>query len=1398
MGETSSPANRSSRSLFSPSEVPTNRTPKRQSSESFDSFITSGGTRVTIPAAHPHGGPETSADESSINSSGIGDRVGNNSDNSSSANVGSIMSEEFGVLPKAFLEATAARAYETIGVETIGAATSGNVVHYRTKKIGKPRASKTSKSSSKNKKNANYRAFRKPVGDRTKKMARPRLGSKRRRRIIAVVDGQCGDQNSCGDTENSDCTSDDGNSAAASIVGCTNGMETGEVNEANVNGAATGENDVQNRSMKTETREGCLEESARPSSSPPSVEVVRGNSRGHIRTNEISQDDSNTISRCDFGIIGNDFHNGESGDRDASNITVDYAVPNPASSDTGFTIRAENRKLDGNSRLNENGFAYDKRLVSQADNDDESERKRNDGDDAILDTHQLQSSAVGGIDTKVGEGDNNSRFSEVSETSGNQYHIGGNDTPSAVTAQHCNVATCNLDVLGEEDNLLQSPICEEEGMARGKESSWEIGFASSKIQQSNKDFFMRPVVDDSATNMLSTSEIVQNQQRLCCQGNVKSDNTFDNSGDENGKSESNVTHQSTRRLNDLITSGAEETSLNSVEVAIGSITKKGPCIEAKISCHRTNPDKNNSEDDSLFGSDDDIIEDEKALSGNPSQKDVECKLRFGLAQNIEMTSGSIYGNRPREIVIDSKANETQNRNNHYHALNEFGIFEPPTRELDGKDSDYESSGEGSVYSISAHEQSTKNTGYDIPRKKTANNLSKEFVHVCPDLTDCSITRESKPSTSSCPTKVPELDQLIKRGHQQKMSLIQLPHDSNKARNLLKTNDDESDIRMLARQFKERQDTRENKRSDVAGARPGKKVSFGQNTVYEEPRRRVLGRAARAMTKEVTDISTREKTSNLRSSPPPRAKPAALAPKANAAQNDPNDHGDKKSETQRKYQENQWNKRFDSLRSYITNHNDCNVPEGHSLHKWIIRERNICLRLMRKRTHELSKESPIEIFTKLSHIVKLNSIGFDFGKPTTVRVAEFISSASTVLSPKQRKMLTIEDDSFKSKPVKYPLKQKKRNFKGKFKTCKRSQTRSSSARQSNELSEDEVGVGQTVGESEKNCSKITSQTIEKGTIESDNDQIAGIGGSFTGLQDAEEISTPTSSSKRRKRMSAVATASALISSFSDTNAMDDQVTFSVDNFAGNASEKLQQEYLIRPNQKDSADTDEEKQKTNRSGDSNQATFHPLPFCDDHLENERCEDSMDDELNIATGLSKNLLCCTDNGMLSQTASKSPNSTMNEGAKDVSGGADSPAPQEAGPNMDGTDGNFFITPKKRSKTESNNGNDESIESLEKKSRKSAPKASETSTLPPSVKTSFAGGGKSSEKSELITTSTPAELRWQQRLQEWIEFDESAQGKDPQSSLMKQLANWVRTQRTEVKAAGRDFSFIFSAIYL
>jgi len=353
--------------------------------------------------------------------------------------------------------------------------------------------------------------------------------------------------------------------------------------------------------------------------------------------------------------------------------------------------------------------------------------------------------------------------------------------------------------------------------------------------------------------------------------------------------------------------------------------------------------------------------------------------------------------------------------------------------------------------------------------------------------------------------------------------------------------------------------------------------------------------------------------------------------------------------------------------------------------------------MRKRTHELSKESPIEIFTKLRHIVKLNSIGFDFGKLTKERVAEFISSASTILSPKQRKMLNIEDGSLKSVQLKYPLKQKKRDFKGKFKTCKQSQNRSSSARQSNELSEDEIGLGQTV-----------------------NDHIVGVGGSFTGLQDAEEISTPTSSSKRRKRMSAVATASALVSSFSDTNAMDAQDTDSFATFVGKASEKLQQKHLIFPNQKDSAVADEEQQKTNRSGDSNHTTFPRLPRGVDLLENERSEFSMDDDLDIATGLSKSLRRCTDNGMLTQTASKFPNATMDEGAKDVSDGADSPTPQEAGPNMDGTDGNSFITPKKRSKTEAKNGNDEISESLEKKSRKSTPEASETSTPPPSVKTS------------------------------------------------------------------------------
>ena len=103
------------------------------------------------------------------------------------------------------------------------------------------------------------------------------------------------------------------------------------------------------------------------------------------------------------------------------------------------------------------------------------------------------------------------------------------------------------------------------------------------------------------------------------------------------------------------------------------------------------------------------------------------------------------------------------------------------------------------------------------------------------------------------------------------------------------------------------------------------------------------------------------------------------------------------------QETKWNKNYNIIQQYFSTHGHSDIPEGHSLHKWVQSQRNICLRWMAgvNKNEELIG-SHLQRFV---HVYKLHSINFDWGIAVDRRVLhDVLAVADMNLSPAQRETL----------------------------------------------------------------------------------------------------------------------------------------------------------------------------------------------------------------------------------------------------------------------------------------------------------------------------------------------------------------------------------------------------------
>jgi len=103
------------------------------------------------------------------------------------------------------------------------------------------------------------------------------------------------------------------------------------------------------------------------------------------------------------------------------------------------------------------------------------------------------------------------------------------------------------------------------------------------------------------------------------------------------------------------------------------------------------------------------------------------------------------------------------------------------------------------------------------------------------------------------------------------------------------------------------------------------------------------------------------------------------------------------------QETKWNKNYNIIQQYISKHGNTNIPEGHSLHKWVQSQRNICLRWIAgvNKNEELIGSH----LQRYVHVYKLHSINFDWGNTVDRRVLhDVLAVVDMNLSPVQRETL----------------------------------------------------------------------------------------------------------------------------------------------------------------------------------------------------------------------------------------------------------------------------------------------------------------------------------------------------------------------------------------------------------
>jgi len=103
------------------------------------------------------------------------------------------------------------------------------------------------------------------------------------------------------------------------------------------------------------------------------------------------------------------------------------------------------------------------------------------------------------------------------------------------------------------------------------------------------------------------------------------------------------------------------------------------------------------------------------------------------------------------------------------------------------------------------------------------------------------------------------------------------------------------------------------------------------------------------------------------------------------------------------QEAKWNKNYTIIQQYISKHGHSDIPEGHSLHKWVQSQRNICLRwIAGVNKNEDLVGSHLQRYV---HVYKLHSINFDWGNTVDRRVLhDVLAVVDMNLSPAQRETL----------------------------------------------------------------------------------------------------------------------------------------------------------------------------------------------------------------------------------------------------------------------------------------------------------------------------------------------------------------------------------------------------------
>jgi len=124
------------------------------------------------------------------------------------------------------------------------------------------------------------------------------------------------------------------------------------------------------------------------------------------------------------------------------------------------------------------------------------------------------------------------------------------------------------------------------------------------------------------------------------------------------------------------------------------------------------------------------------------------------------------------------------------------------------------------------------------------------------------------------------------------------------------------------------------------------------------------------------------------------------------------------------QETKWNKNYNIIQQYISKHGNSNIPEGHSLHKWVQSQRNLCLRWIAgvNKNEELIGNH----LQKYVHVYKLHAINFDWGDTVDRRVLhDVLAVVDMNLSPAQRETLFPKKMTIKKKMPKQNVGLKKR-------------------------------------------------------------------------------------------------------------------------------------------------------------------------------------------------------------------------------------------------------------------------------------------------------------------------------------------------------------------------------------